>query len=92
MLELEIGLAPAHPWLEAVVCFDTYEAALEFGSALAGAPGIVKKSVTLLAAPIPDLLMQASPPMAGTMTAGAHAVFVLVAEFCEQLSHQLVRL
>ena len=90
VLELEIGLAPAHPWLEAIVCFDTYEAALEFGSALAGAPGIVKKSVTLLAAPIPDLLMQASPPMAGTMTAGAHAVFVLVAEFCEHGLQQMV--
>jgi FAD/FMN-containing dehydrogenase len=90
VLELEVGTAPAHPWLEAIVCFDRYEAALEFGSALAGAPGIVKKSVTLLAAPIPDLLMQASPPMAGTMTAGAHAVFVLVAEFSEHGLQQMV--
>jgi len=83
VLELEVGLAPAHPWLESIVCFDTFDAALEFGDALASSPGIVKKSVTLLAAPIPDLLLQAVPPLAGTMTAGSHAVFVLVAEFSE---------
>jgi FAD/FMN-containing dehydrogenase len=83
VLELEVGLTPAHPWLEAIVCFDGFDAALEFGDALASAPGIVKKSVTLLAAPIPDLLLQAVPPLTGTMAAGAHAVFVLVAEFSE---------
>jgi FAD/FMN-containing dehydrogenase len=83
VLELEVGLAPAFPWLEAIVCFDSFDAALEFGDALASAPGIVKKSVTVLAAPIPDLLLRAVPPLAGTMTTGSHAVFVLVAEFSE---------
>jgi FAD/FMN-containing dehydrogenase len=83
VLELEVGLAPAHPWLEAIVCFDSFDAALEFGDALASSPGLVKKSVTVLAAPIPDLLLSAVPPLAGTMTPGAHAVFVLVAEFSE---------
>lgn len=91
VLELEVGLAPAHPWLEAIVCFDSFDAAIEFGDALAGAPGLVKKSVTVLAAPIPDLLLQAVPALAGTMTAGAHAVFVLVAEFSEPGLQQLVR-
>ena len=83
VLELEVGLAPAHPWLEAIVCFDSFDAALEFGDALASSPGLVKKSVTVLAAPIPDLLLSAVPPLGGTMTPGAHAVFVLVAEFSE---------
>ena len=90
VLELEVGLAPAHPWLEAIVCFDSYDAALEFGDALASSPGLVKKSVTLLAAPIPDLLLQAVPVLAGTMKPGSHAVFVLVAEFSEQGFQQLV--
>jgi FAD/FMN-containing dehydrogenase len=90
VLELEVGLAPAHPWLEAIVCFDNFDAALEFGDALASAPGIVKKSVTLLANPIPDLLLQAAPALAGTMTAGSHAVVVLVAEFSEAGLHQTV--
>ena len=90
VLELEVGLAPAHPWLEAIVCFDGFDAAIEFADTLAAAPGIVKKSVTLLAAPIPDLLMAATPMLAGTMTAGSHAVFVLAAEFSEQPLLQLV--
>ena len=90
VLELEVGLAPAHAWLEAIVCFDSFDAALEFGDALASAPGLVKKSVTLLAAPIPDLLLKAVPVLAGAMTTGAHAVFVLVAEFSEPGFQQLV--
>ena len=90
VLELEVGLAPAFPWLEAIVCFDSFDAALEFGDALASAPGLVKKSVTLLAAPIPDLLLQAVPPLADAMTPGSHAVFVLVAEFAEAGLLQLV--
>jgi FAD/FMN-containing dehydrogenase len=90
VLELEVALAPAHPWLEAIVCFEGFDAALEFADALASAPGIVKKSVTLLAAPIPDLLMQATPLLKQTMTPGAHAVFVLVAETAEGALMQLV--
>jgi FAD/FMN-containing dehydrogenase len=94
VLELEVGLAPAHPWLEAIVCFAGddagFDAAIGFADALASAPGLVKKSVTLLAAPIPDLLLAATPLLKGTMNAGAHAVFVLVAEFSEPGFLQLV--
>ncbi len=90
VLELEVALAPAHPWLEAIVCFDGFDEAIGFADALASAPGIVKKSVTLLAAPIPDLLMAATPLMAGSMNPGSHAVFVLVAEFAEPALQQLV--
>lgn len=90
VLELEVGLAPAHPWLEAIVTFDAFEPALDFGAALAGAPGLVKKSVTLLAHPIPDLLLAAVPQLAGSMAPGSHAVFVLVAEFSEPGFMQLI--
>ena len=90
VLELEVALAPAHPWLELIVCFDEFDAAIEFADALAATPGIVKKGVTLLAAPIPDLLLAATPLLAGSMVAGTHAVFVLVAEFAEAGLQQLV--
>jgi len=83
VLELEVGLAPAHPWLEAIACFDSFDAAIEFGQALAVSPGIVKKSVTLLADPIPDILMRGVPQLAGQMKAGAHAILMVVAEFSE---------
>jgi FAD/FMN-containing dehydrogenase len=91
VLELEVGLAPAFPWLEAIVCFESFDAAIEFADALASAPGLVKKSVTLLAAPIPDLLLAATPLLKNTMTPGQHAVFTLVAEFAEPGFQQLVR-
>jgi FAD/FMN-containing dehydrogenase len=89
VLELEVALAPAHPWLEAIVCFDSFEAAIECGDALASAPGISKKSVTLFAAPIPDLLMQAVPLLKDTMSQQSHALFVLVAESNEAALQQL---
>ncbi len=90
VLELEVALAPAHPWLETIVCFDSFDAAIEFGDALASAPGIVKKSVTLLAAPIPDLLLAATPLLKGSMRAGSHAVLVLVAHNAEAALLQLI--
>jgi FAD/FMN-containing dehydrogenase len=90
VLELEVALAPAHAWLEAIAGFDSFDAAIEFADALAHAPGIVKKSVTLLAAPIPDLLLAATPLLKGTMDAGMHAVFVLVAESGEAALRQLL--
>ena len=90
VLELEVGLAPAHPWLEAIVCFDGFDAAIAFGDAVANAPGLIKKSVTLLAAPIPDLLLQAVPPLAGALQPGSHAVLLLVAEFGEAALQQLI--
>lgn len=90
VLELEVALAPAHPWLEAIACFDGFDAAIGFADALAHAPGIVKKSVTLLAAPIPDLLLAATPLLKGTMETGSHAVFVLVAESGEAGMRQLL--
>ncbi|MFZ4651756.1 MAG: FAD-binding oxidoreductase [Rubrivivax sp.] len=91
VLELEVGLAPAHAWLETIVCFPGFDEAIGFADALASAPGVLKKSVTLLAAPIPDILMQASPPMAGQMTAGGHAVFIAVAPASEAAMLELAR-
>lgn len=91
VLELEVGLAPAHPWLEAIVAFDDFDAAIDFADALAAAPGIVKKGVTLLAEPIPTLLRQANvPALAGGLDGVSHAVFVLVAEFAEPGLLQMV--
>jgi FAD/FMN-containing dehydrogenase len=90
VLELEVGLAPAHPWLEAVVSFDAFEPALAFADALAAAPGIVKKGVTLLAQPIPDLLLRAVPVLAGALQQASHAVLTLVAECADDALRQLV--
>jgi len=50
--ELEISLAPTYPWQEAIVVFDDFMSAAKFGQALSDASGIVKKLVSIHAAPI----------------------------------------
>ena len=86
VLELEIGLAPAHLWLETLVTFNAFEAALAFGNALAHAPGISKREVAFFASPVPDHLAQ----LAEYFTPGCHAVLSLVAESCESPLLELV--
>ena len=86
VLELEIALAPAHPWLETLVTFDSFENALNFADKLANAPGIVKRGVTFLAAPIADHLAQ----LAAHLPKGSHTVLSLVAESNEPAMMLLV--
>lgn len=91
VVELEVALAPAHPWREAIATFDDFDAAIAFADTLAQAPGIVKKSVSLLARPVPDLLLQATPWLAGHLQPGTHAVLVLVAEWGEPALQHLLQ-
>ncbi|MEM6451229.1 MAG: FAD-binding oxidoreductase [Cyanobacteria bacterium P01_D01_bin.105] len=52
--ELEIPLAPAYPWAEVIVTFDTFMAAARFGQALGDADAIIKKLISVHAWPIPS--------------------------------------
>ncbi|MDM0042439.1 FAD-binding oxidoreductase [Variovorax sp. J22G21] len=88
VLELEVGLAPVHPWLETLVTFGDFDQALAFGDALAHAPGIVKREVAFFASPVPDHLAQ----LANHLPAGCHAVLSLVAESCEEPMLELAAL
>ena len=76
VLEIEVALAPAQPWLETLVTFTAFDAALAFGDALARAPGIDKREVAFFASPVPDHLGQ----LAEYLPRGCHAVLSLVAE------------
>ncbi|MDM0077900.1 FAD-binding oxidoreductase [Variovorax sp. J2P1-59] len=87
VLELEVALAPAHPWLESLVVFESFDEALGFADALAHAPGIVKREVAFFASPVPDHLAQ----LAEHLPKGCHAVLSLVAESSEDPLGQLVR-
>jgi FAD/FMN-containing dehydrogenase len=46
--ELEMPLARAWPWHEAIVCFDDFIAATRFGHALGEADGLIKKLVAIV--------------------------------------------
>ncbi len=74
VLELEVALAPAQAWLECIASFESFDAGLEFSSALASAPGIVKKEVCFLAPAIVELI----PALAEVVPRGSHAVLMLV--------------
>jgi FAD/FMN-containing dehydrogenase len=50
--QLEIPLAPSYPWMEVIVIFDDFMTAARFGQALSDSDGIIKKLVSIHAAPI----------------------------------------
>ena len=87
VLELELGLAPAHPWLETLVTFATFQQGLAFADELANAPGIIKREVAFFADPIPDHLR----PLAAFLPKHCHAVLSLVAECSEQPLQEMTR-
>ena len=86
VLELEVALAPALGWLECIAVFDDFDAGIGFSSTLAAAPGLVKKEVCFLAAPVPGYMAS----LAEFMPAGCHAVIFLVAASSEDGAAQLV--
>jgi FAD/FMN-containing dehydrogenase len=51
---LEMPLAPAWPWIDVVVAFDDFMAAVEFGHAAALSDGIVKKLLAPITWPLPS--------------------------------------
>ncbi len=86
VLELEIALAPARPWLETLVTFTSFDAGLNFADALARAPGISKREVAFFGSPVPDHLGQ----LAEYLPQGCHAVLSLVEECAEPAMLDLV--
>jgi FAD/FMN-containing dehydrogenase len=79
VLELELALAPAVEWQEHIVVFDRFDDALEFGQAIAAGPGIVKREVGFMAAPVPEYLK----PLADYLPAGCHALILAIAPASE---------
>ncbi len=59
--EVEVPLAPAYEWLDAIVVFDQFQRAAEFGHALATQDGILKKVVSVHAWPIPGYFRALRP-------------------------------
>jgi FAD/FMN-containing dehydrogenase len=86
VLELEVGLAPAHPWMEQIICFESWDAALECADAIANAPGLIKKSVTFFGTPVPDYLAQ----LKEFLPSGASAVFTVVSAASEAAVLELI--
>jgi hypothetical protein len=87
VLELEVALAPALPWLELIAVFESFDAGLAFCHTLNGeSPGIVKRQLAYIAAPIPDYF----GALVEHLPSGRHAAFMLVAESSEAALRELV--
>jgi FAD/FMN-containing dehydrogenase len=79
VLEIELALAPAQDWNEYLVVFDSFDAALEFGHAIAATTGIVKREVGFLSAAVTPYLK----PLAEFLPAGKHALILALAPVSE---------
>ncbi|MEL6929912.1 MAG: FAD-binding oxidoreductase [Cyanobacteria bacterium J06600_6] len=75
--ELEIPLAPAYPWQEAIVVFDDFMTAANFGQALSDSNGIVKKLVSIHAAPISDYFTA----LQNYLPKGKHCALLMISEY-----------
>lgn len=83
--EVEMPLAPAWPWREAIVAFDDFMAAARFGQAL-GESAIVTKLISLIAWPIPSYFKA----LRDTLSADKHIVIAMVAAPSLEPFHTLV--
>lgn len=59
--EVEMPLAPAWPWIEALVAFPDYLQAVRFGVSLAQQTGITRKVVSVQEWPVPRLIQPFAP-------------------------------
>ncbi|MCA6555140.1 MAG: FAD-binding oxidoreductase [Pseudanabaena sp. M114S2SP2A07QC] len=74
--ELEVPLAPAYAWMECIVSFTEFMTAARFGQALGNSDGIIKKMISVHAAPIPSYFAA----LQSYIPTGSHCALVLVAE------------
>ena len=74
--EVEMPLAPAYPWLEAIVAFPTFMQAATFGQALSDSDGMIKKLVTVFASPIAQYFTN----LRDVIPERSHTAFVMVSE------------
>lgn len=76
ILEVEMPLAPAWAWTEAVVCFADFMQAVRFSHALTVADGLLKKLVSVHQWPLPRMMA----PLHSVMREGEHMVLCMVAD------------
>ncbi len=85
--ELEVPLAPAYAWMECVVSFADFMTAARFGQALGNSDGIIKKMISVHAAPIPSYFTA----LQSYISTGSHCALVLVAESDREPFYSLVQ-
>ena len=85
--QLEIPLAPAYNWTELIVIFDDFMTAAKFGQALSDSDGIVKKLVSIHAAPIPTYFTS----LQSFLPQDKHCALVMISESDLEAFRELVK-
>jgi FAD/FMN-containing dehydrogenase len=85
--ELEIPLAPAYPWQEAIAVFADFMTAAKFGQALSDSNGIVKKLVSIHAAPITRYFSA----LRNYLPEGKHCALLMVSQYDFEPFQDLVK-
>jgi FAD/FMN-containing dehydrogenase len=75
VVEVELALAPAYPWVEMVAAFDDFAAAAQFAQALGESDGVFLKLDSLMAWPLPRYFRGLEE---GTLPEGRHIVMIMV--------------
>ncbi|HTR87389.1 MAG TPA: FAD-binding oxidoreductase [Reyranella sp.] len=75
VVEVELALAPAYPWVEMVAAFDDFTAAARFAQALGEADGIFLKLDSLMAWPLPSYFRG----LDGALPETRHVIMIMVA-------------
>jgi len=75
VVEVELALAPAYPWVEMVAAFEDFAAAAHFAQALGESDGIFLKLDSLMAWPLPRYFRGLEE---GTLPEGRHIVMIMV--------------
>ena len=86
VLELEIGLAPAQPWDDAIAVFSDFEQALGCANELAHSNGIARRLVSFHVDPIPQYLT----PLKEYLPRGRHALLANIAGYSMEPFRALV--
>lgn len=73
---LEMPTAPAWPWIDVVVAFDSFEEAFKVGHDVALADGVVKKLLTPIAWPLPSYFKE----LKHAWPEGKHVLVAMIAE------------
>lgn len=76
ILEVEMPLAPAYDWVEAIVGFDDFVRAAAYANALGEQDAILKKLLSVIAAPVPQTYFLRHRAF---LPDGQHIVLVMVA-------------
>ena len=87
ILEVELALASALPWIECIVSFADFNAAAAFAQTLGESDGIVKKGISAHQWPLP----QSYRPLKDVLREGESVVMTLVAEHSEEAFRELAR-